>query len=236
MAVNRPAAGGGREILVTPDRITKWVDGFDARHAVSALTATETGVRAEAADGAVAECFLPLGATLPHGAPQPTQAAGWGALLEFFAVAANRRRTVGAVIARRGAFAVGVFDGDTLVRSKVDTTYVQGRTAAGGWSQQRYARRRSNQAGKAVKAAADVVHRLLAGSVDDLYAVVTAGDRDMVTAILADPRLDRVGNRVHPPHFGDVAEPRLATLKKLPEWFRVVRIHLTEPDGDPSQR
>lgn len=228
MAVNRPAAGGGREILVTPDRIAKWVDGFDRRHAMCALTATDTGVRAVALDGAVAVCDLPLGATLPHGAPEPSEAAGWGGLLEFFAEAAARPRRVGAVIARRGAYAVGVFDGDRLTKSKVDTTYVQGRTAAGGWSQQRYARRRSNQASKAVKAAADVVDRLLSATLDELYAVVTAGDRDLVAAILEDGRLTEVKGRVHPPHFGDVAEPRRATLEKLPEWFRVVRIHLTE--------
>ena len=108
----------------------------------------------------VAVCDLPLGAFLPHQVPQPDPTEGWGRLLDFFVEAANRPRTVGAVIARRGAFAVGVFDGHRLLRSKVDTTYVQGRTAAGGWSQQRYARRRSNQANKAVKSAADVVHRL----------------------------------------------------------------------------
>ena len=40
----------------------------------------------------------------------------------------------------------GVAEGDRLVASKVDSYYVQGRTAAGGWSQQRFARRRENQA------------------------------------------------------------------------------------------
>ncbi|MFD0559317.1 hypothetical protein FB566_5282 [Stackebrandtia endophytica] len=231
MSVNRPAAGGGREILVTPERAAKWIDGFDRRHSVTSLSVIETGLRAEAADGAVAECSLPLGAHLSERAPRPEPGQEWGPLLEFFAEAATRSRRVGAVIARRGAFAVGVFDGDRLITSKVDTTYVQGRTAAGGWSQQRYARRRSNQANKAASSAAAVVDRILSPLMDELYAVVTAGDRELVTAILADPRLEEVRARVAPPHWGDVAEPRLATLKALPERFRTVRIHLTEP-GD----
>ena len=40
--------------------------------------------------------------------------------------------------------------------SKLDTSYVQGRTAAGGWSQQRFARRRVNQAKAAAEEAADI--------------------------------------------------------------------------------
>jgi len=231
MSVNRPAAGGGREILVTPERAAKWLDGFDQRHAVTSLSAIATGVRAEAADGAVAECSLPLGAHLSDRAPHPNPGEEWGPLLEFFAEAATRPRRVGALIARRGAFAVGVFDGDRLVSSKVDTTYVQGRTAAGGWSQQRYSRRRSNQASKAASTAAGVVDRILSPMMDELYAVVTGGDREFVTAILADSRLAQVRARVAPPHWGDVAEPRLVTLKALPERFRTVRIHLTDP-GD----
>ncbi|GAA4895356.1 hypothetical protein LX16_1533 [Stackebrandtia albiflava] len=228
MSVNRPAAGGGREILVAPERIGRWIDGFDRRHGVTSLAPTERGVVATAADGAVADCELPLAARLPVRPPEPGR-DGWGGLLEFFADAACRDRRVGGVVARRGGFAIGVFDGARLVSSKVDSTYVQGRTAAGGWSQQRYARRRANQADKAVSAAAGVAARILTPVLDELYAVVTAGDRELVTAILADPRLSGVRERVIPPHFGDVAEPRLATLKELPGWFRMVRVHLTEP-------
>jgi len=41
---------------------------------------------------------------------------------------------------------IGVASGDRLTAHKVGTRYVQSRTAAGGWSQQRFARRRTNQA------------------------------------------------------------------------------------------
>ena len=43
--------------------------------------------------------------------------------------------------------------GATLESSKVDSSYVQGTTKAGGWSQQRYARRRANQATRGVRRA-----------------------------------------------------------------------------------
>ena len=60
----------------------------------------------------------------------------------------------GLVLVRRGGYAVGVAAGERLTASKVGTRYVQSRTAAGGWSQQRYARRRVNQADELVAAVA----------------------------------------------------------------------------------
>lgn len=53
---------------------------------------------------------------------------------------------VGVVLLRLQGYAVGVFQGDALAASKVGTANVHGRHKAGGWSQQRFARRRENQA------------------------------------------------------------------------------------------
>ena len=47
------------------------------------------------------------------------------------------------------------------IASKVGSGYVQGRTKAGGWSQQRFARRRANQAHALWNDAADVAARIL---------------------------------------------------------------------------
>ncbi|CAM3258758.1 acVLRF1 family peptidyl-tRNA hydrolase [Stackebrandtia soli] len=231
MGTNRPAAGGGRDIFVAPERLGKWIDGFDVRHRVTSMTPTEHGLRAEAADTAVAVCALPLGRSLPPGAPPIGPDGEWGSLLEYVIEHASAPLRVGVVMARRAALAVGVFDGPRLESSKVDTSYVQGRTAAGGWSQQRYARRRSNQAKAAAQKAADVVNRLIAPVLDTLDAVVTAGDKDAVAMILEDPRLAEVEKRVIAPHLGDVPEPRRATLEALPELYRSVHIHLTQPEG-----
>src|SRR5690606_6460301 len=92
-------------------------------------------------------------------------------------------RRVGVVLVRRGGYAAGVFDGTALVASKVGSRLVQGRTAAGGWSQQRFARRRSNQAGKALEAAAETALRVLTPHLHGLDAVVLLGDRRAVFAM-----------------------------------------------------
>ena len=66
---------------------------------------------------------------------------------------------------------------------------MQGGTKAGGWSQQRYARRRANQAGAAFADAADAAARVLLDPARPLDALVPGGDRDAVRAVLADRRL-----------------------------------------------
>ena len=65
------------------------------------------------------------------------------------------------LLVRRGRWAVGVFDGADLVVSKVDARQVQGRTAAGGWSQQRFARRRGHQTDAVVEHAVETAVRVL---------------------------------------------------------------------------
>ena len=54
---------------------------------------------------------------------------------------------------------MGVASGGRLT-SKVGSRYVQSRTAAGGWSQQRFARRREGQAKELVRGAAAAVRPL----------------------------------------------------------------------------
>src|SRR5205807_4233163 len=123
------------------------------------------GVRAF--DGAVAECHPAPGAPLAHD-------------LDDLVAQSLAERRIGLLLARRGGVAVGIAAGDALEVSKVDSRYVQGRTAAGGWSQQRFARRRENQARAAATDAADLAVRLLLPAVDRLAAVVTGGDRRTV--------------------------------------------------------
>ena len=98
-------------------------------------------------------------------------------------------RTVGAVLVRRGGYAVGWFAGRRLVASKVGRAYVQGTTKAGGWSQQRYARRRANQTRDAYAETADVAATLLLPHAADVVAVVGGGDQAGVEAVLDDRRL-----------------------------------------------
>ena len=84
------------------------------------------------------------------------------------------------VLVRRGGYAVGVASGDRLTAHKVGTRYVQSRTAAGGWSQQRFARRRANQADELVGAARST--RCGCSPASGPAGVVLGGDKALVAA------------------------------------------------------
>ena len=189
-------------------RLPRWLDGFAHRHGAPIWA----GLAASAPDGARAQLHPPPGVTISTlddlmAAPPPP---------------------LGLLLARRSAVAVGLAAGDRLIASKVDSSYVQGRTAAGGWSQQRFARRRVNQAKAAAGSAADIAARLLAPAVGELAAVVTGGDRRTVETILADPRLAAVA-ALRAERFLDVGEPRLAALEQALVRARAVVILVRDP-------
>ena len=105
---------------------------------------------------------------------------------------------------RKGGFAVARLEGQRTVESKVGQRHVQGRTKAGGQSQQRFARRRDNQARQAYEAAAEHAARILRPG-----PLVTGGDRPAVEEVLADPRLN--GLSVVDPWL-PVPDPRRSVL------------------------
>ena len=113
----------------------------------------------------------------------------------------------GVLLVRKGGFAVARLAGETLVESKIGQRHVQGRTKAGGQSQQRFARRRDNQARVAYEAAAEHAARILGG----VPLLVTGGDHAAVEAVLADRRL--AGLVVVPP-FLAVPDPRRGVLEQ----------------------
>jgi hypothetical protein len=204
-------------VEVDPDRLARWLDGFAERHGGSVESTVDGGVLELAApDGARAWCHPPPGAQRV------------GAAAEFVAAAGAPGR-IGLLLARRGAVAVGVVDGTALVSSKVDSRYVQGRTAAGGWSQQRFARRRDNQARAAAQDAADVATAILVPEADRLAALVTGGDRRAVDGVLSDARLTVLAP-LRAERFLDVPEPKLAVLQAAIRPARAVRIRLIDPD------
>jgi hypothetical protein len=120
---------------------------------------------------------------------------------------------------------VGLFVGDELVASKVDSSYVQGTTRAGGWSQQRYARRRANQAQASFADAADTCARVLLPRVAELDALICGGDRTAIEAVLADRRLAPLAALRQPPLLTG-PDPRLRVLQATPEQFRTVQVTL----------
>ncbi|SCL37017.1 hypothetical protein GA0070624_5729 [Micromonospora rhizosphaerae] len=213
---SRPAAGGGRWVEVDPARVARWVEGFADRHGPPTTTVQEYGLLLSAPDGATAELHTPPGAAAATDVPG-------------FVVAAAAPRRLGLLLARKGAVAVGVAAGTDLVVSKVDTRYVQGRTAAGGWSQQRFARRRDNQAKAALGDAVELAVRLLLPEAATLSALVCGGDRRSVDTVLADRRLAPLA-ALRAERLLDVPEPRQAVLVGAIAAARAVRILVRDPD------
>ena len=161
------------------------------------------------------------------------------AAAEALAAHAAADRTVGVLLVRLGGYAVGVFAGSPprLVSSKTGSRLVHGRSAAGGWSQHRFARRRENQAATALRAAADAAAEVFGQyGPDGLDAVVLGGDKRSAAGLRGDarlmPYLDRATMR-----FLTVPDPRLAVLRDIPRAFLAIRIRLTEPESDgPAPR
>jgi hypothetical protein len=234
-----------------------------------------------AQDGAVAQChppFPPAGgmtALLEEVTPpsrlqdpdvfdHPAQ-AGFGqqggpddpaAIAEALAAHARKPRTVGVLLVRLGGYAAGVFTGypPVLGDAKVGSRPVHGRSAAGGWSQHRFARRREKQANEALGAAADAAVMILgqAGATvrstsqkrattsgaaaagrpqaraTRLDAVVLGGDRRAVADLRDDPRLAPYF-ALATERFLTVPDPKRAVLLEAAKQFTAVRIWLTEP-------
>ncbi|GAB2645162.1 acVLRF1 family peptidyl-tRNA hydrolase [Kribbella swartbergensis] len=205
-----------RVVSVAPERLDKWLTGFADRHGTASYDVTPATVTVSAEDGAVAVVEVPF---------PPLEALTREGLVAH--VLADHR--LGVLLVRRGGYGAGVFAGAKLTDSKVGSRHVQGTTKAGGWSQQRYARRRDNQAREAFAAATEVAVRILAPA--RLDALVCGGDRRAVDTVLEDPRLKDLANLVRPPFLG-VPDPKQKVLEQAGADSRAIRIRLTEPQED----
>jgi len=217
-----PAATAPRRIEVAPDRFPGWIESFAGRHGTVTTQAAAESVRFAAADGAVAVCQVPF-------PPLPADNdSGEVAAAKRLAAHATADRTVGVLLVRLGGYAAGVFTGPapTLVASKVGSRLVHGRSAAGGQSQQRFARRRENQARQALTAAADTAAAVFGPY--KLDALVLGGDKRAFPSIRTDVRL-APAFEVAVEAFLTVPDPRLTVLKDTPRLFRAIKITLTEP-------
>ncbi len=206
-----------RWVSVSPERLAGWLDRFAAGHGPVTSTVDTRTVLAKAADGTVAELVVPF----PPLAPDP--ADPYGGLVGH---ALAPRRT-GVLLVRLGGYAAGVFDGRKLVASKVGSRQVHGRSAAGGQSQQRFARRREGQVRIALAAAADTAANILLPAVSTLDAVVLGGDRRAADEVLEDSRLAPLRPLVVESRL-DVPDPRLKVLQTTPDLFRAVRIKIAD--------
>ena len=203
---------------MAPERFVRWIGAFAEHHGELAVEAGPDAASFLAADRAAARCLIPF----------PPLAAGPGSVASRIADHALADRTVGVLLVRLGGYAAGVFTGGALVSSKVGSRLVHGRSAAGGTSQRRFARRRENQARQALAAAADTAAAVFGSYAGRLDAVVLGGDRRAVSALRSDSRLAPYFE-LATEAFLAVPDPRLSVLRDAPRRFRAIRITVTGP-------
>ena len=224
------AGSGAKWLDVDPARFPGWIASFARRHDAglpdASLTVTLAGDGASftAPDGAVAECHPPFPPVPELAEPLPA----YPDVAEAIAAHAQRPRAVGVLLLRLGGYAAGVFTGSPprLADAKTGSRPVHGRSAAGGRSQHRFARRREKQANEALQAAAntavDVFGRWR------LDAVLLGGDKRAIAELREDPRLAPY-LKIATDRFLTVPDPRRRVLEDSPRLFLAVKIRLTEP-------
>jgi hypothetical protein len=114
-----------------------------------------------------------------------------------------------------------------MLDCKISRRHVQGRTKAGGWSQQRFARRRDNQARQAFDAATDHAARILGTT--DLDALAVGGDRLALSRVLADDRLTRLAG-VPRVRLGSVGDPKPGIAERSIEQACSVSVVVVDAD------
>ena len=137
---------------------------------------------------------------------------------------------VAALLVRLGGYAVGVFEGERLVASKVGSRFVKNRHKKGGSSANRFRRRREEQVADLVREAAEVAALVLEPWRARAEFAALGGDRTAVDAVLvARPDLGWLRERALP-RFFTVAEPRQRVLEAFPYDLYAVEVVTLSPD------
>ena len=210
-----------RTVSVPAGRIERWLDTYWVRHGRGPVTASDDGVVVAGTDGATARLRLLW----------PGAELGDDPLADLVAAAHSPRR-LGLLAVRADGHAVGLWDGAAVTSSKRRGHYVQSRTAAGGWSQQRFARRRENQAKAAYEKAAGDVAEIIEPMATRLGGLVAAGNPAALKAVLADPRCRRtaaLAAAVPLPHL-ELRDTSREALTDLAVRLLSVSIAINEPD------
>ena len=207
-----------RLLEIDPERLEGWLAGFAERH--GPYDATEE--------------VTPGGVVVSATAQDGSQVVATPFEHDPLAV----------VLIRRGGYAVGLASGGAFSTSKVGTRHVQSRTAAGGWSQQRFARRRANQADELVTAVIGHARRVLFGDVESApmtpegahgipRGLVVGGDRTLVREVL-EARVLRTLGGLPVRELYDLPDPRRTVLETALRRGRAVRVELTETSPTPT--
>lgn len=225
MSRTRPLPGGGRGVQVEPERLARFLQRFADTHGGAAgTTSGPREVRVGTRDGSVATIPVPFAPLhLRDGAAERP-----GLDVEHLLAHLVTPRTVGLLLVRLGGYSVGVVCDGAVLTAKTGSRPVHGRTAAGGQSQQRFARRREGQARAALQAAADAAARVILPHAAELDGVVLGGDRAALRALGEDRRLAGLLDRAEP-WLLDVGEPRRAVLDDAARRVRSVEVQLRSP-------
>ncbi|MGW4131660.1 acVLRF1 family peptidyl-tRNA hydrolase [Amycolatopsis japonica] len=222
MARERQVAGGGRAVEVAPDRLEGWYARFAVRNeGVRSTELKPDTVTVVADNGVVAVATVPFG---PLKAVGTVTGLAVGPLVEHALIS----RRIALMLVRRGGHSVGIARGGVVVQSRTDRHLVQGRSAAGGWSQQRFARRREGQVRTALRAAAEDALEVLVPQLSEVDAVVLGGDRRALETLREDRRLAPLFERAEP-RVLDIPEPRRTVLEDAAERAVAVEITLAGP-------
>lgn len=195
-------------MYVLPSRLERWTANFLQRHGATASNVVDGALVGFAQDGSSFEARLPFGRTY----------AG-EATTEAFLSETEPPAEWGVLLVRKGGFAVARIEGERIVSSKVGQRHVLGRSKAGGWSQQRFARRRDQQARIAYEAAAHHAEIIIGG----VKTIVVGGDRTAIEAVL---EITKMGSRVVAT-MPDVREPRRGVFEEAVVDARSVRMRVT---------
>jgi Actinobacteria/chloroflexi VLRF1 release factor len=183
-------------LLVPGARIGRWVENFSGRHGGVELSVSAGALAGVGVDGSTFTMVLPW--SRPYDGPPQ---------VDDFVAATEPPPQWGVLLVRKGGFAVARCAGTSLAEHKIGQRHVQGRTKAGGQSQQRFARRRDNQARQAYEAATGHAVRILGPG-----PLVTGGDRTAVAEVLSDPRL---ASLLVVGEWQAVPDPRRAVLDQV---------------------
>jgi hypothetical protein len=190
----RSAGGGVRTEAVAPEALAAWLERWAAEHG----GVTSTDVRPGRLTYTAAD-----GARIACDPPfPPLEGVSTGRadafVTEPLIAHAARERVTGVILAGPRGHAAGVFAGARLVDSAVE-----GRPAK--------------------RSVADLAARVLLAHRDDLEALVLAGQRRALAEAMTDGRLHGL-TRLAGEDVIDVADHRLANLRRLPERFRATVI------------
>jgi hypothetical protein len=224
MTTRRSAApGGGTVVEVTADRLIGWVNRFAGRNdGLVSVTGDGSEVQIAGGNGTVAVIAVPFG-PMALADREPLEAL----LHHIGALGA-----LGVVLVRGGAHSIGVAKNGVVLSSSTDRAYLQGRTAAGGWSQQRFARRRGNQRAASLDSAIVSAATVLIPRAASLAGLVLGGDRAGLAIVMADARLAPL-NSLPSRTFPDIAEPRRAVLDDVAA--RSLTVSITVSAAPPTE-